>query len=329
MYFANAEDLDRNSGRSDLFRSPIGAETCSLALKILPSAVIAVALLATTAGCNGKHSRGTQAREHLDFNQDVQPILASNCFSCHGPDPEMRKANLRLDLEESAFKKRPGKPDAIVPGRPEASELIRRIESKDPHYLMPQSAQNEAKPMKPEEIAVLKRWVAEGAHYRPHWAFEKPARAAVPQVQTAGWVKTPIDAFILRRLTKEGLQPSREADKHTLIRRVTLDLTGLLPTPEEVSNFVQDSSPQAYEHVVDRLLASPAFGEQRARYWLDYARYADTYGLHFDNNRYIWAYRDYLIKAFNTNKPFDQFAMEQIAGDLLPAKNLDQIVASG
>ena len=167
----------------------------------------------------------------------MQPILASNCFSCHGPDPEMRKANLRLDLEESAFKKRPGKPDAIVPGHPESSELIRRIESKDPHYLMPQSALGEAKPMKPEEIAILKQWVAEGAHYRPHWAFEKPVRAAVPQVQTAGWAKTPIDAFILRRLNKEGLHPSPEADKRTLIRRVTLDLTGLLPTPEEVNQF--------------------------------------------------------------------------------------------
>jgi hypothetical protein len=302
-----------------------------------PSVVIAVALLAAVAGCQGRHSGGSQSREHLDFNQDVQPILASNCFSCHGPDPEMRKANLRLDLEESAFKKRPGKPDAIVPGRPESSELIRRIESKDPHYLMPQSAQNEAKPMKPEEIAILKQWVAEGAHYRPHWAFEKPVRAAVPQVQAEGWAKTPpktppktpIDAFILRRLAKEGLHPSPEADRHILIRRVTLDLTGLLPTPEEVNHFVQDSSPQAYEHLVDRLLASPAFGEQRARYWLDYARYADTYGLHFDNSRYIWAYRDYLIKAFNTNKPFDQFAREQIAGDLLPPRNLDQIIASG
>ncbi len=241
----------------------------------------------------------------------------------------MRKANLRLDLEESAFKKRPGKPDAIVPGHPDRSELIRRIESKDPHYLMPQSAQNKAKPMKPAEIAILKQWVAEGAHYRPHWAFEKPVRPAVPQVQAAGWEKNPIDAFILRRLAKEGLHPSPEADRHTLIRRVTLDLTGLLPTPEEVNHFVQDSSPQAYEHLVDRLLASPAFGEQRARYWLDYARYADTYGLHFDNSRYIWAYRDYLIKAFNTNKPFDQFAKEQIAGDLLPPRNLDQIIASG
>jgi mono/diheme cytochrome c family protein len=301
----------------------------SLAPKVLPIVLTAMALIAAGAGCHGRHSETAQTRAHLDFNQDVQPILASNCFSCHGPDPEMRKANLRLDLEESAFRKRPGKPDAIVPGHPEKSEMIRRIESHDPHYLMPQSAQGEAKPMKPEEVAILRQWVAEGAHYRPHWAFEKPVRPAVPPLQAAGWAKTPIDAFILRRLNKEGLQPSPQADKHTLVRRVTLDLTGLLPTPAEVDQFVQDSSPQAYEHLVDRLLASPAFGEQRARYWMDYARYADTYGLHFDNSRYIWAYRDYLIKAFNTNKPFDQFAREQIAGDLLPASNLDQLIASG
>ena len=293
------------------------------------SFLMGTALLAATAGCNGKPSGTASSRQHLDFNQDVQPILASNCFSCHGPDPEMRKANLRLDLEESAFKKRPGKPDAIVPGHPEKSELIRRIESKDPHYLMPQTSLGEAKPMKPQEIAILKQWVAEGAHYRPHWAFEKPVRAAVPPVKVAGWAQNPIDAFVLARLNKEGLHPSPEADKRTLIRRVTLDLTGLLPTPEEVNAFVADNSPQAYEHLVDRLLASPAFGEQRARYWLDYARYADTYGLHYDNSRYIWAYRDYLIKAFNTNKPFDQFAKEQIAGDLLPPRSLDQVIASG
>jgi hypothetical protein len=289
---------------------------------------LSIVLLLLSAGCSGSRSHTRSAnRQHLDFNQDVQPILASNCFSCHGPDPEMRKAGLRLDLEESAFKKRPGKPDAIVPGYPEKSEMIRRIESTDAHYLMPQSAQGDAKPMKPEEIAILKQWVAEGAHYRPHWAFESPVRPAVPQ--TAAWAKTPIDAFILARLDKEGLHPSPEADKRTLIRRVTLDLTGLLPTPAEVNAFVADQSPQAYEHLVDRLLASPAYGEQRARYWMDYARYADTYGLHFDNSRYIWAYRDYLIRAFNTNKPFDQFAREQIAGDLLPPKNLDQLIASG
>jgi len=291
--------------------------------------MVAVALLATATGCSRGHLGGSHARAQLDFNQDVQPILASNCFSCHGPDPEMRKAGLRLDLEESAFRKRPGKPDAIVPGHPESSELIKRIGSKNPHYLMPQSPLGEAKPMKPEDIAILRQWVAEGAHYRPHWAFEKPVRAPVPPVETIGWAKTPIDAFILRRINMDGLHPSPEADKHTLIRRVTLDLTGLLPTPEEVKNFVEDTSPQAYEHLVDRLLASPAFGEQRARYWMDYARYADTYGLHLDNSRYSWAYRDYLIKSFNTNKPFDQFAKEQIAGDLLPASNLDQIIASG
>jgi hypothetical protein len=268
--------------------------------------------------------------QHLDFNQDVQPILASNCFSCHGPDPEMRKAGLRLDLEESAFRKRPGHPDAIVPGHPEKSELIKRIESHDPHYLMPQNPQGEARPMKPEEIAVLKEWIKEGAVYRPHWAFEKPSRPALPAAaQSSAWVKTPIDTFILARMQKEGLHPSPEADKETLIRRVTLDLTGLLPTPAEVKAFKADTSPQAYEHLVDGLLAKPAFGEQRARYWLDYARYADTYGLHFDNSRDIWPYRDYLIRSFNSNKPFDQFAMEQIAGDLMPAKNLDPLIGSG
>jgi hypothetical protein len=241
----------------------------------------------------------------------------------------MRKANLRLDLEESAFRKRPGKRDAIVPGHPELSELVRRIESKDPHELMPQSPQGEAKPMKPQEIAILKEWVAEGAHYRPHWAFEKPSRAALPAVPQGERARTAIDTFVLARLQKEGLHPSPEADKRSLIRRVTLDLTGLLPTPEEVNAFVADGSPNAYEHLVDRLMASPAFGEQRARYGLDYARYADTYGLHYDNSRNAWAYRDYLIKAFNTNKPFDQFAKEQIAGDLLPPSNIDQVVASG
>jgi len=291
--------------------------------------LVAGTLLGTQVGCHKNQAR-VATPQHLDFNQDVQPILASNCFSCHGPDPEMRKAGLRLDLEESAFKKRPGHPDAIVPGHPEKSELIKRIESRDPHHLMPQSPQGEAKPMKPEEIAILREWVKEGAFYRPHWAFDKPVKAPLPVVAgNEAWAKTPIDAFILARLKKEGLHPSPEADKQTLIRRVTLDLTGLLPTPAEVSAFVHDKSPQAYEHLVDSLLAKPSYGEERTRYWLDYARYADTYGLHYDNSRDIWPYRDYLIRSFNSNKPFDQFAMEQIAGDLLPAKNLDPLIASG
>jgi hypothetical protein len=295
------------------------------------SLCLAGAVLATAIGCHDTKPRamGAQNVQRLDFNQDVQPILASNCFSCHGPDPEMRKAGLRLDLKESAFAKRPQHPDAIVPGHPEQSELIKRIESKDPHYLMPQSPLGEAKPMKAADIAVLREWVKEGAVYRPHWAFEKPVKPPPPAVQSSDWAKTPIDMFILARLKKEGLHPSPEADKDTLIRRVTLDLTGLLPTPAEVSAFVNDRSPQAYEHVVDKLLASQKYGEARARYWMDYARYADTYGLHYDNSRDIWPYRDYVIRSFNSNKPFDRFAMEQIAGDLLPAKNLDPLIASG
>jgi hypothetical protein len=286
-------------------------------------------------GAVGCHTRpatsvATHGTQYLDFNQDVQPILAANCFSCHGPDPEMRKAGLRLDLEESAFRKRPGHPDAIVPGHPEQSELVKRIESEDPHHLMPQSAQGEAKPMKAADIAVLREWIKEGAVYRPHWAFEKPARPALPATaQQDGWARNLIDAFVLARMKKEGLHPSPEADKDTLIRRVSLDLTGLLPTPAEVKTFEKDTSPQAYEHLVDGLLARPAYGEARARYWMDYARYADTYGLHYDNSRDIWPYRDYVIRSFNSNKPFDQFAMEQIAGDMLPAKNLDPLIASG
>ena len=287
---------------------------------------------ATAVGCHGKQTGNIALSDsqHLDFNQDVQPILASNCFSCHGPDPEMRKAGLRLDLEESAFRKRPGHPDAIIPGHPDQSELIKRIESRDPHHLMPQSPQGEAKPMKASDIAILRQWIKEGAVYKPHWAFSNPVRPTTPVIAgNDGWAKTPIDAFILKRLKNEGLQPSPEADKGTLIRRVTLDLTGLLPTPAEVRAFENDKSPQAYEHLVDGLLARPSFGEERARYWLDYARYADTYGLHYDNSRDIWPYRDYVIRSFNSNKPFDQFAVEQIAGDLLPAKNLDPLIASG
>jgi hypothetical protein len=283
-------------------------------------------LLIFAGGCH--HQEQVASGRTLDFNDDVQPILANRCFSCHGPDPEMRKAGLRLDIEEYAMRKRPGRPDAIDPGHPERSELIKRIESKDVHYLMPQSPQGEAKPLSSKEIAILKEWIREGAVYRPHWAFEAPVRPRLP-VSNEHWGTNPIDAFVLARMEKEGLHPSPEADKPTLIRRVTLDLTGLLPTPAEVRAFEHDTSPQAYEHLVDGLLARPTFGEQRARYWLDYARYADTYGLHYDNSRDIWPYRDYVIRSFNANKPFDQFAMEQIAGDLMPAKNLDPLIGSG
>ena len=287
-----------------------------------------VTVFAFAAGCHRTETQ--EAGRKVDFNQDVQPILASRCFACHGPDPEMRKGGLRLDLAEYAEKKRQGHPDAIVPGHPERSELIKRIESHDAHYLMPQNPQGEAKPMSEGEIATLKEWVKEGAVYRPHWAFEAPTRPQLPEPKShSDWPKNAIDNFVLAKIEKAGLQPSPEADKASLIRRVTLDLTGLLPTPEEVRAFEKDNSPSAYEHLVDNLLARRTYGEQRARYWLDYARYADTYGLHYDNSRSIWPYRDYVIRAFNDNKRFDQFAMEQIAGDLMPAKDLDPLIASG
>jgi Protein of unknown function (DUF1553)/Protein of unknown function (DUF1549)/Planctomycete cytochrome C/Concanavalin A-like lectin/glucanases superfamily len=298
---------------------------CSKVARLGLLFVVLCLVMSVAVGCNRAHMS-----RRLDFNQDVQPILANRCFSCHGPDPEMRKAGLRLDLAEWAMKKREGHPDAIVPGHPEKSELVKRIGSKDPKYLMPQTEHGEAKPMSAEEIAILKEWIKQGAIYRPHWAFEVPSRPAVPHnSESDAWAKNAIDSFIFAKLKKESLRPSPEADQAALIRRVTLDLTGLLPTPEEVQAFVSDSSPDAYEHLVDRLLARPTFGEQRARYWLDYARYADTYGLHFDNSRDIWPYRDYVIRSFNSNKPFDQFAVEQIAGDFMPMKTLDPLIGSG
>src|SRR5262249_9447626 len=212
---------------------------------------VGLRLVLLTLAIGGGTACSHQIPRHLDFNQDVQPILASRCFSCHGPDPEMRKAGLRLDLAESAMKKREGHRDAIVPGHPEKSELVKRIESKDPHYLMPQDAQGEAKPMKADEIATLKEWIKQGAVYRPHWAFENPVRPAVPHnPQSDAWAKNAIDNFIFAKLNKEGLSTSAEADKSALLRRVTLDLTGLLPTPEEVHAFVKDPSPDAYEHLV-------------------------------------------------------------------------------
>jgi hypothetical protein len=291
-------------------------------------ALLLTALIVCAAvACRREQSRN-QTRA-IDFNRDVQPILANRCFSCHGPDPEMRKAGLRLDLAEWALKKRPQHPDAIVPRHPEKSELVKRIDSKDPHYLMPQDPQGEAKQLSAAEITTLTEWIREGAVYRPHWAFEVPVRPHVPTPKNTSWPKTPIDNFIVAKLEEVDLNPSPESEKRAVIRRVTLDLIGLLPTPEEVSAFLNDKSADAYEHVVDRLLADPRFGEQRARYWLDFARYADTYGLHYDNSRDIWPYRDYVIRSFNQNKPFDQVAMEQIAGDLLPMKNLDPLIGSG
>lgn len=263
-----------------------------------------------------------RAANGLEYNRDIRPILAENCFACHGPDSAARKAGLRLDRREDAIKV-----EAFIPGKADKSALVERIFSTNPKQLMPPAKSH--KKLTAAQKETLKRWVAAGAEYQPNWSFIAPKRGTLPVVKNAGWARNPIDHFILAELEKRGLQPAPEADRWTLARRLSLDLTGLPPTPEDVEAFVKDSSPKAYENYVDHLLKSPHWGEHRGRFWLDAARYADTHGIHFDNFRENWAYRDWVIRAFNKNMPFDRFTIEQLAGDLLPNRTLDQQVASG
>lgn len=267
------------------------------------------------------------ADSKLQYNEHIRPILSENCFSCHGADSASRKAGLRLDRFEDATAVRKDSKPAFVPGKPDDSEAIRRIFTSDADDLMPPEKSH--KVLKPAEKEMLKRWVSEGAIYQPHWSLIAPRKADLPKVKNQKWVRNPIDSFVLARLEKEGLKPAPEAERRALIRRVSLDLTGLPPKPQEVEAFVKDKSPDAYEKLVDRLMASPHWGEHRGRYWLDAARYADTHGIHFDNYREVWAYRDWVINAFNRDMPFDQFTIEQLAGDLLPNASIEQKTASG
>jgi hypothetical protein len=260
------------------------------------------------------------ADEKVNFNREIRPILSDACFQCHGPDENKRKAGLRLDLRDQAVKVLKSGEAAIVPGKPDASELLRRVNAHDETAMPPRST---GKTLTKHQVELLSRWIAAGAEYQGHWAFQPVLR---PKPPMAG---NPIDAFIRARLEQEKLKPQPEADRRTLIRRVTLDLTGLPPTPAEVEAFVQDQSANAYEKVVDRLLKSPRYGEQMALQWLDFARYADSNGFQTDSSRYQWPWRNWVIQAFNDNKPFDQFTREQIAGDMLPNATRDQIVATG
>ena len=261
----------------------------------------------------------------VDFQNDIRPILSDNCFQCHGPDPNTRMAGLRLDEKDAATAARPNGA-AIVPGDVAASLLHKRVIASDATKMPPEYSH---KKLEPKEIELLESWIAQGAPWSEHWAFAAPKRHAPPETKNPSWVRNGIDSFILARLEQEGLKPAEPADRRSLIRRVSLDLTGLPPEPADVEAFVADPSPDAYEKVVDRLLASEAWGEHRARYWLDAARYADTHGLHIDNYREMWPYRDWVIAAFNRNLPFDEFTVEQIAGDLLPNATPDQLVATG
>ena len=260
------------------------------------------------------------------FNRDIRPILSDNCFACHGPDSAQRKADLRLDTAEGLFGKE-GADGTVVRGKPEESELFQRIISDRPSEMMPPPKSH--KKLTKEQKEILRRWIEQGAPWEPHWSFMVPQRPTLPAVKNPTWVRNPIDHFILAKLEELGLAPAPEADRRTLIRRVSFDLTGLPPTPAEVESFLSDKAPNAYEKLVDKLLASQHWGEHRGRYWLDAARYGDTHGLHIDNYREIWPYRDWVINAFNRNMPFDRFTIEQIAGDLLPNPTLDQRVASG
>ncbi len=263
----------------------------------------------------------------IEFNRDIRPILSNNCYACHGPDPGARKSGLRLDIREDALAQRGDSGAAIVPGDVAASALIGRVTHADPNHRMPPPESNRS--LTETQIALLTRWVEQGAEYAAHWAYIPPASARQPEVEHEAWVRNPVDRFVLDRLEKEGVAPSPEADRVMLVRRLSFDLIGLPPTPREVDAFVNDPSDDAYERVVDRLLASPHFGERLAIYWLDLVRYADTVGYHGDQVRGASGYRDYAIDAFNANMPFDQFTREQLAGDLLSNPSLDQLLASG
>jgi hypothetical protein len=266
----------------------------------------------------------TPAGAAVDFSRDVLPVLSDNCFQCHGPDAKARKARLRLDTPEAALRKAD---PVIVAGQSGASELIRRVRSADPSERMPPPRSNHK--LTPEQIELLRRWVDEGAHWGKHWAFEKPRRPALPAVRDRNWPRNAIDFFVLARLEAQGWKHAPEAARETLIRRVTLDLTGLPPTPEEVDAFLADASPDAYEKVVERLLASPHYGERMAWDWLDAARYADSNGYQGDGERTMWPWRDWAVAALNRNLPFDQFTLWQLAGDLLPGATPEQRLATG
>ena len=279
-------------------------------------------VLAVLLVCGVARSVVSQTAGKIEFNRDVRPILSDNCFRCHGPDKNQRKAKLRLDVREVALEK-----EAFAPGKPDESELIRRINTTNEDDVMPPLEMH--KTLTAAQKKLLRDWIAQGAEYQPHWAYISPTRPKVPKVGgQKSEVGSPIDAFVWAELERRKIKPSPEVDRRTLLRRLSLDLIGLPPMPQEIESFLNDKSPDAYEKQVNRLLASPHFGERMAATWLDLARYADTVGYHGDQNQNVFPYRDYVINSFNANKPFDQFTIEQLAGDLLPNPTVEQKTAT-
>lgn len=303
-------------------RSPVMTSLRTWALLI--GVGIAVMGLRSVARTPAQDEQGAARR--VDFSRDIRPILSDKCYACHGPDEATRKTKLRFDTKQGAFQDLGGY-RAIVPGKPAESPMVRRITAEEEAFRMPPPYSD--RKLTKKEIELIRLWIEQGARWQTHWAFIPPRRPELPQVANRAWPKNGMDSFILHRLQKEGLAPSPEATRAKLIRRVTHDLTGLPPTPEELDLFLADTSPQAYEKVVDRLLASPRYGERMAAWWLDAARYADTNGYQTDGDRIMWRWRDWVIEAFNRNLPFDQFTLEQLAGDMLPEATLDQKIATG
>ena len=285
--------------------------------------LVGVAFVVTVATATAFAAPSARPQSRVEYNRDIRPILSDNCFHCHGPDQSTRKAKLRLDLRDDAIAH-----EAFVPGKPDQSALIKRIFTADPDDVMPPPDSH--KNLTTAQKEMLKRWIAEGAEYQPHWAYTPIRRPSVPTpVNRKSQIANPVDAFVLKNLEAHQIKPSREADRRTLLRRLSLDLIGLPPTPEEMAAFLADKSPDAYEKQIERLLASPHYGERMAVPWLDAVRFADTVGYHGDQNQRIFPYRDYVIDSFNKNKPFDTFTAEQLAGDLLPHPTEEQLIATG
>ncbi len=319
----NSSFTRRLGGRIPSRRPSLNRLTLIICRSTTKAAVLSLAIFCLRSGTLTAATSGTGK---LEYNRDIRPILSENCFPCHGPDSASRKAGLRLDKFAEAIAARPKSTPAIVPGKPGESEVVRRITAKDDDIMPPAKT---LKVLTPQQKELLTRWIAQGAKYQPLWSFIAPARPAFPTIHNHRWARNPIDVFVLARLEKLGLKPAPEADRRTLARRVSLDLTGLPPAPEEVESFVNDKSPNAYEKLVDHFLTSTHYGEHEARYWLDAARYADTHGIHMDNFLEMWTYRDWVINAFNRNEHFDQFTLEQLAGDLIPNHTIEQEIGSG
>jgi hypothetical protein len=299
-----------------------------LRCRFVGAGLLVIAVLCGSRWLQAQDVPGTTKRgTAIDFDRQIRPILSENCFTCHGPDEQQRKAKLRLDTRDGAIGALRGGRHAIVPGKLAESELLARIASEDEAERMPPAKTK--KRLTPQQIELVRAWIAQGAPYTQHWAFIPPSRSELPALKTNGWTRNGIDHLILARLQKDGLHLSRQAKRSALIRRVTLDLTGLPPTPQEVEAFLIDPAIDAYEKVVDRLLASPHYGERMAVDWLDAARFADTHGYHIDAGRDMTRWREWVINAFNTNMPFDRFTIEQLAGDLLPNPTAAQRIASG